>query len=163
MRGTRGAVDGGRVASPRHPVECMSSTRHATSARCAALAPAVHRRALAAADRGRARRSRACRTSPRKPKRGRRGAQALAPSWLVQPATRRLVSESAATGRGPSMTDIATPPEHDRENQESAQDEGKQSQEQDSEERRQAADSDERTVTESGGYGSPDPRKEESP
>jgi hypothetical protein len=61
------------------------------------------------------------------------------------------------------MTDTGTPPEHDRENQESSEDEGKQSQEQDSEERRQAADSDERTMTESGGYGSPDPRKEESP
>ena len=35
------------------------------------------------------------------------------------------------------MTDTATPPEHDRENQESSEDEGKQSQEQDSEERRQ--------------------------
>ena len=55
------------------------------------------------------------------------------------------------------MTDTATPPEHDRENQESSEDEGKQSQEQDSEERRQAADSDERTMTESGGYGSPEP------
>jgi hypothetical protein len=80
--------------------------------------------------------------------------------WTV---TRRLVSESAATGREPFMTDTATPPEHDGEHQESSEDEGKQSQEQDSEERRQAADSDERTVTESGGYGSPDPRKEESP
>jgi hypothetical protein len=80
--------------------------------------------------------------------------------WTV---TRRLVSESAATGRDPFMTDTATPPEHDRESQESSEDEGKQSQEQDSEERRQAADSDERTVTESGGYGSPDPRKEKSP
>jgi hypothetical protein len=61
------------------------------------------------------------------------------------------------------MTDTTTPPEHDRESQESSEDKGKQSQEQDSEERRQAADSDERTVTQSGGYGSPDPRKEESP
>ena len=61
------------------------------------------------------------------------------------------------------MTDTATPQDQDRENQESSEDEGKQSREQDAEERRQAADSDERTVTESGGYGSPDPRKEESP
>ena len=60
------------------------------------------------------------------------------------------------------MTDTASPPEHNREKQEPSEDEGKQSQEHDSEERRQAADRDERTVTESGGYGSPDPQKEES-
>lgn len=55
------------------------------------------------------------------------------------------------------MTDTGTPPEDERADQESSEHEGKQSEEQDSEERRQAADSDERTVTESGGYGSPDP------
>jgi hypothetical protein len=60
------------------------------------------------------------------------------------------------------MSDTAIPPGDDRANQESFGDEGKQSEEQDSEERRQAADSDERTVTESGGYGSPERGKEES-